>query len=637
MLLDWTDLERCLDASQVPIGLVNPLDLSVSYSNRAFGQRMEELHLASGKSPLQDWPQVQSAMQQCQQTQALCRCDFAQWNVVLEFVPVQLRQHDGTVLDLLQCQVLQANAQQHEQERFYQDLLDYAPHNTWACSLKGEVFWTNRTSNLFTYGQEEVHDLTHSNYIHKIHPDDMQHTGTRFSTGMVEGRVAPFRYRLRDHTGNYHWFWFTAAPVRNADGSVRYWMGNSINIEPVVQEEERLKAQIDALQHTQQQLREQLREARSLLASVQKTDVVAHLAGGVAHDLNNMLFVMGMHLASLQKKLSNVGLMEHVDAVRECIRKAARLATQLSGFSGRLPQNALPVNPHDMLDQVHSIFHQAVGAEAEFSVQIEQQLPNVMVDRTYLENALINLLINARDAVDGRGQITLHVAQRELEKDGCAQNYVCFSVHDDGVGMSAALQEQVFEPFFTTKPPDKGTGLGLAMVKNFVESSGGVITVESQPQQGTTMSLYLPVTGLQAESVQASADVLPTGQAAVLLVEDNEDVRKAVSLALRELGYGLITAKNIDQALMLLQAHVKPDLIISDVRMPGKKTVLDLIREVEATHHVPMVFITGYSADIVIKEGLIEGRYPVLFKPFQIAELAQKMHEVLGQQSPFEK
>lgn len=631
MMYAFNDLSARFGDSRLAIGFIEPSSLEVIYANAAFAQRIEVLHMATGVNPLSDWPEVLDAMRESFQHQRSTSCELQELAVRMEFFPAQLQQAGSETDQVVLCHVLPLEGAASLKERMFQDVLDFSPHNAWACSLKGEVFWTNRTSNLFTYGQREMHDLTHSRYIHKIHPDDLQETATRFSTAMVEGKLEPFRYRLRDLQGNFHWFLFAASAVQDAQDNTRFWSGCSVNINAFVEEEAQLRDALAAKNAENQRLRLQLQEAQQLVANVQKMELVSHLAGGVAHDLNNMLFVMSMHMGSLQKRLVDSTLLDNVAVVRECIRKAARLSSQLSAFSGRLPQNAQPLSPQKMLEDAREMFVQAVGAEVVFNVHAAEPLPNVLADRMYLENALINLLINARDAVDGRGHIALTVSEQVLQREGVDQRFVCFSVSDDGTGMSEAMQAQMFEPFFTTKAPDKGTGLGLAMVKNFIESSGGMVQVQSSLGQGTTMHLYLPITNLVAQDVNEQLPTPKPGQGAVMLVEDNDTVRQAISLALREMGYSLVAAKNLDQALALLEAGTTADLLLSDIRMPGRKNVRDLIGYMEQRPApIPMIFMTGYSADIAIEEGLIDGRYPVLFKPFAVAELVKKMHEVMG-------
>ena len=641
------DAAALLQGSYQSVGIVRLSDHSAWFANPGFVRATQALQLTTGQNPLSSLPALQQCMLQCVAAHGLVAYEHAASHQRWECLPVQLQQPDGSLQPGVQCTVLPmaaqtlvaATAQSHttaSDDSPSQRILDSSPHHHWACSLSGEVFWTNRTSNLFTYGQPHVPDLDNTRYIQKIHPDDLQLTGQLFSKAMAEGVLeAPFRYRLRNHMGIYHWFRFNAAPVRNAAGEILHWAGTSINIDEIVAGEAALQAQIQPLHAQRERLQAQLRESQTLLGSMHQMDLVSHLAGGVAHDLNNLLFVSNIHLAALQKRLTDPGLLERLQAMRECSRKAARLSTQLSGFSGRLPQNAAPLHTTQLMGDLYDLLRQAAGAETDFRLQVDTNSHNIHADRIYLENALLNLVINARDATDGRGQVQLEVRNHCCAGTEPPEDYVAFCVRDNGQGMPPEVQARIFEPFFTTKAQAKGTGLGLPMVKNFVDNSQGFIQVESTPGQGSALTLYLPVaTDMVAPPVLAEEPALPPGQETVLLIEDDPSVSQAVASVLCELGYELITANDPTQAIALLGGGVQVDIIVSDVKMPGQKNILDLIAYVESSRPVPIIFNTGYSADIAIQEGLIAQQYPVLFKPFPITELTAKLRELLGAGAP---
>lgn len=634
--------------SQLALGLIGRPEHVVWCANDHFARAVQVLHVATHRNPLTELPALQQCMAQCVAQQSLTVWEHAGSQQRWECLPVQVLQPDGSSAQGVQCSVLALDtvdaATQAGEAQAWRRMLEQSPHSSWACSLGGEVYWTNRSSNLYTYGQPEALDLSNSRYIHKIHPDDLQHTSLLFSKAMAEGHLAaPFRYRLRNHLGEYHWFLFTAAPVRGDDGTVLHWAGSSIQIDDIVAAEQAQQAHIHRLSTQRERLHTRLREAQALMANVHKMDLVAHLAGGVAHDLNNLLFVTGIHLSVLDKKVQDPALLERLHAVRDCSRKAARLSSQLSGFSGRLPQNATGLHPTEVVQELHDLLRQAAGAEADFQLEVTDAAHTIHVDRTYLENALLNLVINARDAADGRGQVRLRVANCHLPLSAAATSagsahlpgdYVAFSVSDNGQGMTPEVRQRIFEPFFTTKAAGKGTGLGLSMVKNFVDNSQGFMEVESSPGQGSTLTLYLPLSHATVEHAHEEEEALLPGREAVMLIEDDPSVRQAVASFLCELGYDLSTANDPTQAIMLLRRGVKVDAIISDVKMPGQKTVLDLIAHVEAHHPVPIIFSTGYSDNIAIHEGQIAGRYPVLFKPFAIGALVAKLREVLQQPQP---
>lgn len=610
--------------SAEPVGLLDLSRLEVIYANDAFASWIERVQINHSKHWVRDWPELQQAIQSCAQQDALHGCEHGVWGMRVELLAVQLQHADGTSQRVVQCKPIALT----DVDTHTANLLDWSPHSSWACTLNGEVFWTNRASNLMTYGQEVTHDLSNTRYIEKIHPEDLQPISEHFGAAMVEGRCTPSRYRLRDHTGRFRWYLFTAAPVLAEDGSMRLWVGSSVDIHELVETEDRLQADVARLES-------QLRAAQVMHASAQKVELLAQLAGGVTHDLNNLLFVMRMHMGSLQSKLLDPAMLASLQVMGDCIRNATRLSSQLSGFSGRLPQNAVPLNVAQVIHEAQPLFAKAVGAEVDFSIHIDPAVSAVLADRSYLENALINLMINARDALNGRGTVQLHVhpdssAQSSWGAD-TSTPFIAFKVQDDGAGMNEQLQASIFTPFFTTKGPGQGTGLGLPMVKNFVESSGGHMLLQTAPSQGTTIGFVLPVTTQAVETLspEKHQPVRAAGHASVLLVEDDEAVRQAISMRLLELDYAIISVPNPDTAIRYLENGLLPDVILSDIRMPGKKTVLDMITYVETHLPTPMIFITGYSADVVIREGLMADRHPVLFKPFSIDDLVLKMQEVI--------
>ena len=625
---------RRFDQSAIATGVIDPQRLSVLYANDALTALVKNHHVHTGDNLVLAFDDIRDALQRCAATGEFVGLDKADVRMRLELTPLSYTDSTGGELRAVQCMVIPMRALDEgltldERDDAYKRILNYFPHNVWLCSPKGEVFWTNRTSNLFTYGVANLDDLGNTRWVSKIHPDDLERTSITFSRAMMEGKLLPFRYRLRDYTGRFYWFLFTAAPVLDDAGQVRYWVGSSINIDSFVQTEHELQVQLDALRGQSIEEKQWLDDAQRLAASAQKMELVTHLAGGVAHDLNNLLFVMRMNMDLLQSKLSAEPQLAHVAAVRECIRKAARLASQLSAFSGRLPQSAAAVAPGEMMAEMRELITQAVGAEAQLSITVDDNLHVLCVDRMYLENALINLSINARDAGLGRGKINITVRNQAVLRDGCWYDYVVFSVQDDGEGMSPEVYARIWEPFFTTKLPGRGTGLGLPMVKNFVDSSRGYIEVQSLPQHGTTVAMFLPKSELGV-AVAEEEDLGATGgKETVLLVEDNAQVREVVAEVLRGLGYNIITSFNPEHAMVFIQSQVQIDLIISDVKMPGQYTVLDMIALVESTTRIPIIFATGYSAEIAVKEGLIEGKYPVLFKPFATNEMAEAIREAL--------
>ena len=635
-----TSLEdRLIDGirdSAIASGLFNPANLALVYANSALCQQMKAHQLVQGRHAFYDNPQVTQALNDCIKERRFIALQSDLLQARLEIRPVDTA--DGLVGAVILHWLPQSGTQAPTADaavlQRYFHSIDALPHNVFLCSLAGEVFWTNKTSNLHKFGQQDIADFTSTSWVNCIHPDDFDMACKGFSAGMAKGRVEPFRYRLRNSEGVYEWFQCFGGPVPDAQGQITHWVGTSINIQQLTLEQQALQQQVSQLQSQNEQQARRLQDAQKLISQTQKMDLVSNLAGGVAHDLNNLLFVMGLNTEVLQKRIDDDGLKDNLKAVRESIRKAARLSSQLAGFSGRAPQSLSAVAPRQLLTEIEDLLRKAVGAEVDFQIEVAADVGNVMLDKTYLENALINLALNARDAVDARGKVRFQVKNETVMRDDNCAVYVAFHVTDNGSGMSEPVQARIFEPFYTTKALGSGTGLGLPMVKNFVDNSHGFIRVQSYLGQGSTISLYFPVS---QEAVQPQQEFVPEvqgGHETVLVVEDEPSVRDAVTAVLSSLGYHVVSAVNPEHAILLMNSGLKMDLIISDVKMPGKLSVTDLIAHVEATAPgLPIIFATGYSAEIVIKEGLIGGRYPVLFKPFSVEELGLKVRAALAANS----
>ena len=616
------------DMSLLAIAVLDLKTFTMVYSNASFLRQQKGHALVSGMELFRE-PLLREAADQCWQQQSMVWTALPGSLLRIELAPLG---PENSGQHYLQCLLLPiqppATADLPPEDNrqvpappgmspAYARIIDHLPHNIWLCTAQGEVFWTNRTSNRFTYGTDEMHDASNTRYISKVHPDDLTGAGIALSRAMQDDPPErPARYRLRDHQGIFRWHEFSVAPVQGDDGQVIYWVGSSVNIEHTVAEHAALQAQL-------QRAHEELEQQRQYTAIEQKMALVNHLAGGIAHDLNNLLQVVVActEMALLARPAPAVE--SKLRLIADCTNRAGRMSSQLASFSGRLPHNARVLDTVATLQECAQLLRRAVGAEIAFETRIADDLHPVLADRSQLENALINLAINARDAVAGRGQVLFDACNTTAtDADGNPQAYVLLTMTDDGIGMDAMLQQQVFEPFFTTKPEGAGTGLGLSMVRRFIDASKGRISLQSEPGKGTRISLLLPRSVQQAAPDQSHHHCLSSLKLKVLLVEDDEQVRQAIHLLLSRLGCDAIPSFNIDHALALLNGGLRPDAIISDIRMPGRNTIRELIAWVRENGDIALLFATGYSPDVAVAEGLVEGKYPVLFKPFPLEELA---------------
>lgn len=351
------------------------------------------------------------------------------------------------------------------------------------------------------------------------------------------------------------------------------------------------------------------------LAESQKMDALGHLTGGVAHDFNNLLMIVAGNIEVLKKNANDARSIRAANAIELAAQRGASLTRQLLTFSRR---QALRPEPVDLPQRVRAVRDVLVSGAGKADVKInspEDTWP-VIVDAAELEIALVNLVVNARDALPKGGTIEIHTVNTVLD----GQDYVAICVFDNGEGIPPDVLEKVFDPFFTTKPVGKGTGLGLSQVHGFVHQAGGTIKIESKLGEGTVVKLYLP-RALHATATKASTEESNTSNTTgtILLVEDNPDVAGATSIMLEELGYSVRWASNAAAALEELDRE-NIDVILSDIVMPGEIDGLGLARAVTESHpDVPIVLSTGYSD--VSTEAARE--FPILRKPFQVKELNQ--------------
>jgi signal transduction histidine kinase/CheY-like chemotaxis protein len=384
--------------------------------------------------------------------------------------------------------------------------------------------------------------------------------------------------------------------------------------------------------------------AEAKLRQVQKMEAVGQLTGGIAHDFNNMLAVVigGLELAKRRIAQGDQDAERHLDNAMEGANRAATLTRRLLGFARAEPLLPEPVSPDSLLQGMTELLDRTLGERVVVKTRFASEDWSIWVDRHQLENAILNLAVNARDAMEGVGTLTLATGARAIT-EGEVPNvppgeYVALAVSDTGCGMEQAVLERVFEPFFTTKPVGKGTGLGLSQIFGFVRQSQGEIMMTSEPGRGTTVTLLLPrfagaATALPVEpkSIWPAATRPPIQHASILVVEDDPRVLSATAEALTELGHVPIPCPTPDQALGLLAANPDVRLILSDVVMPGT-TGPELIALLRPLYpDVGVLFVTGYAGEI--DEAAAFGGHDVLRKPFTIGSLASAVEAALAKSS----
>ena len=381
--------------------------------------------------------------------------------------------------------------------------------------------------------------------------------------------------------------------------------------------------------------------AEDKLRQSQKLEAIGGLTGGVAHDFNNLLQVIAGNLHLLARhEPDNAQVQRRVAAAIAAVDRGAKLSSQLLAFARRQPLSPAVYNPQRIYAGLGELLQRALGETIHIDVQLPQDSWCINVDRNQLENALLNLAINARDAMQGEGVIRITGENIILNPGDCAGKsikpgeYVRLAVTDIGVGMPPAILARVFEPFFTTKRNGHGTGLGLSMVFGFVRQSGGHVDVWSEEGRGTVVQMYFP-RSLGEECEDACDEPLPHvhGHETILVVEDNEDVRETVVELLEQAGYTVLTAEDGDRAMNMLQTGVQPELIFTDVVMPGRVKSTDLADWARAqTPAVAVLFTSGHTRDILSNNHLLSPEIHLLSKPYSPEALTQRVRSVLAAQ-----
>ncbi|RAR54627.1 PAS domain S-box-containing protein [Paraburkholderia unamae] len=384
---------------------------------------------------------------------------------------------------------------------------------------------------------------------------------------------------------------------------------------------------------------EQLDEARAALLQSRKMEAIGKLTGGVAHDFNNVLQVLRGNLELLERRHGrDRWSRERLDRAIDAVEQGANLASQLLAFGRRQSLQPTPVNLATMLKNMDDLLRRALGELIHIETVVAGGLWNTLVDPNHLENVVLNLAINSRDAMSGGGKLTMELANATLDshysalpEDVPEGQYVLLAITDAGCGMPQEVMDRAFEPYFSTKPAGEGTGLGLSMAYGFVKQSGGHMKIYSEVGHGTTVKIYLPRTmEAVAEEGVSNAPQAAGGSETILVVEDDRRVQSTVIETLVELGYTVLKADDAQSAMVIVKSGVRIDLLFCDVVMPGPLRSVDMVKM--ATRHLPglkVLFTSGYTQNAIIHGGRIDPGVHLLSKPYSREELATKIRRML--------
>ncbi|MBY0612587.1 MAG: PAS domain-containing protein [Beijerinckiaceae bacterium] len=527
-----------------------------------------------------------------------------------------------------------------ESEEHYRNASELNPQVAWTAAPDGKLDrvaarwreWTGTSGLGDTWGQG-------------LHPDDVQYTVEAWGHCVATGEPYDVEHRVKMVSGDYRWARSRAYPRRDDKGNIVKWYGSTEDIH----DRELAKAALHDLNNQlEQRVAErtaELEDAQNALRQSQKMEAVGQLTGGLAHDFNNLLTGITGGLELMKSRLEQGRYSEidrYINAAQGAAKRAAALTHRLLAFSRRQTLAPKPIDINRLVADMEDLVRRTVGPAIKTEVVRAIGLWITSVDANQLENALLNLCVNARDAMPDGGRLTIETGNRWIderfgrEHDLEAGQYVSLCVSDTGTGMTPEVVSRAFDPFFTTKPIGMGTGLGLSMIYGFAKQSGGQVRIYSEVGAGTVVCIYLPRFLGEGEFAvpdlaEAEAPRSEQGET-VLVIDDEPTVRMLVTEVLEDLGYAVIEAWDGPSGLKVLESDRKIDLVVTDVGLPGTMNGRQVADAGRARRpDLKVLFITGYAENAVLGNGYLERGMQVLTKPFVMEELARRIKQLLEQ------
>lgn len=505
-----------------------------------------------------------------------------------------------------------------ESEEKYRSLFENSKDVVYVSSKEGFILDMNPAfMELSGYSREELRSIRAENlYLEPAKRGEFVAAMER------QGFVRDYPLVLKRKDGKVLHSLVSAVAQRDKDGNIITYQGIMRDITAQRRAEEERKT-----------LEEQFRQS-------QKMEAIGRLAGGIAHDFNNLLTVIaGYSGLALMRLKKGDPLLRHLEEIQKAVERAAALTHQLLAFSRRQIMAPKVVDLNTVIRELTKMLLRIIGEDIELATFLAGDLGGVKVDPGQMEQVIVNLAVNARDAMSAGGKLTIETAKVELDEKYTrnhatvqAGRYVLLAMSDTGTGMTPEVKERLFEPFFTTKERGKGTGLGLSTVYGIVKQSGGNIWVYSELGKGTTFKIYLPQVDEPLEEIkrkEESAEI-PRGDETVLLVEDEEEVRKLAALVLQKQGYRVLEAPDAGMALLIYRQHAGGiHLILTDVVMP-RMSGPDLIRQLEPLPAgMKVLYMSGYTDNAIVHHGVLDEGIDLIQKPFTPETLARRVREAL--------
>jgi PAS domain S-box-containing protein len=571
-----------------------------------------------------------------------------------------LRDPEGNVIGLAGISIdvteeRSAMAALRASEERFRTLSETVPAFIFITNDKGEITYTNGAFQNYT-GMSDA-ELSGMGWARAIHRDDRSIPQAAWDEAAASNKAYAAEYRFRNRDGEYRWFMCRATAVRNAEGAIVQWIGTCSDVQDAIDARQSLQTMNESLEAKVAERTEELEaaletlrleaiereKAEAQVRQMQKIESIGQLTGGIAHDFNNMLAVV---LGSLEIVKRRIGTdpdkaLAGIEHAEEGAKRAAQLTSRLLAFSRQQPLAPEPVNANRLVSGMSQLMRQTIGEQIEIETVLAGGLWRTHVDASQLENAILNLCVNARDAMPDGGKLTIETHNCHLDEayaaatpDVEAGQYVLVSVTDTGTGMPPEVIERAFDPFYTTKEVGKGTGLGLSQVFGFVKQSGGHIKIYSEIDEGTTVKLYLPRyfgKGEAKAEIASGGDSWPTAKVGetVLVVEDDAQVRKVSVQLIRDLGYEVLEATNGAEALKQLEEADRIDLVFTDIVMPGMTGRAMADEAIKLRPDLKIVYTTGYTRNAVVHNGKLDPGTEFLAKPYSAQALAAKLRAVL--------